>query len=60
MSIRVLLVTGAVCIMESLIVDCWADYRDERGNIVPDLNRFPGYDGERKRERKRVERGRKG
>lgn len=21
--------------------DCWADYRDDEGNIVPDKSRFP-------------------
>lgn len=25
-----------------VFIDCWADYRDDQGNIVPDFNRFPG------------------
>ena len=27
----------------SHLTDCWADHRDEDGNIVPDSNRFPKY-----------------
>ena len=25
----------------SHLTDCWADYRDDNGNIVPDISRFP-------------------
>ena len=39
--IRPILILQRMHSLTLLLADCWADYRDDQGNIVPDPNRFP-------------------